>query len=146
APSADLVARLLDDTGAQPLRVIATRARGKLNGGAHFERIEIEPLSPDAISELVHQALGDASESLVSDLLALCDGLPLHVEQVLRYIAEGGGEPYLSLPDTIGARIARLPQEARTLLQVVALAGGEAETTLLAGVDVDDIAGPMALL
>jgi tetratricopeptide (TPR) repeat protein len=59
------------------------------------------------------------------------------VEQVLRFITEGGPDPYPSLADTIGSRIALLPQAARTVLQALALSGGEAELSLFEEAEVD---------
>ncbi|HJZ85150.1 MAG TPA: hypothetical protein VKN99_08285, partial [Polyangia bacterium] len=147
APSAELVSRLLDYPGEGPLCVLATRARGSFQvAGPQVEVLELAAFDEHEVEELQAHALSEAPHSLTESIMAASAGLPLHVEQILRFIAEGGGEPYPSLADTIGARIARLPQEARTLLQAVAIAGGEASASLLRAAQVGGDLGPEGLL
>jgi tetratricopeptide (TPR) repeat protein len=148
APSRDLVDRLLAHPDA-PLTVLATRTGGPfcpVPSAAPLEVVEIEPLSEADVRLLAEQALGEASPGMVASLMQITGGLPLHVDQSLRYLFEGGGEPNLGLADSIGTRIAHLPQDARTLLQTVALGGGEADDALLHAIAVDATAEALAML
>jgi serine/threonine-protein kinase len=51
---------------------------------------------------------------------------PLHVEQLVRFAAEGGTEAPSGLADLIALRIGRLPVDARHLLQAIAVVGDAA--------------------
>src|SRR5262249_37279255 len=111
-----------------------------------FELMEVAPLDESDVLKFAGPALPEASPGLLGNILGASSGLPLHVEQLVRYLAEDGAEPLPSLADAVGARIARLPQDARTLLQAVALAGGEADEALIAAMDVDTAPESVSLL
>jgi serine/threonine-protein kinase len=51
---------------------------------------------------------------------------PLYLEQVLRFAKEQGGEPPARLGDLVAKRVERLPQDARRVLQAIAVFGNEA--------------------
>jgi serine/threonine-protein kinase len=147
-PSRQLVEELLEpesEAEGRGLVLLATRMP-EPSRPVRGESLELLPLGEAEARELLRHALGESSAAQVRAVLEASVGLPLHVEQILRYIAEGGGEPYPNLSDTIGGRIARLPQEARTLLQAVALLGGEATESLLAAIEVGPLPAPVALL
>jgi class 3 adenylate cyclase/tetratricopeptide (TPR) repeat protein len=91
--------------------------------------IELEPL-PRAESELLADALlEDAAlpPNVRATLLDKTEGNPLFVEETVRMVLETGDGSYHRIPDTlqalIGARIDRLPQTERTLLQRASVVG-----------------------
>ena len=66
--------------------------------------------------------------------------LPLYLDQVVRFLAEGGSEPPLRLADLIAHRIGTLQPKARQLLQALAVLGERADEESLRAVlgpDVD---------
>jgi serine/threonine-protein kinase len=58
--------------------------------------------------------------------------LPLHVDQMVRYALEVGGEPPARLGDLIAQRVDLLEPSARLALQALAVLGDRVETELLA--------------
>jgi serine/threonine protein kinase/tetratricopeptide (TPR) repeat protein len=74
--------------------------------------------------------------------------LPLYVDQVVRFMAEGGSEPPQRLADLIAHRIGTLQPKARQLLQALAVLGERADEESLRAVlgqDVD-VAGALDLI
>jgi len=74
--------------------------------------------------------------------------LPLYVDQVIRFLAEGGSEPPQRLADLIAHRIGTLQPKARQLLQALAVLGERADEESLRAVlgpDVD-VPGALALI
>jgi serine/threonine-protein kinase len=74
--------------------------------------------------------------------------LPLYVDQVVRFLAEGGSEPPLRLADLIAHRIGTLQPKARQLLQALAVLGERADEESLRAVlghDVD-VEGALELI
>jgi DNA-binding CsgD family transcriptional regulator/tetratricopeptide (TPR) repeat protein len=107
--------------GDQPLR----RLLGELASVAAAERVEVQPLSLEAVRELAspHEADGDA-------IYALTRGNPFFVTELL---ASGDEAMPATVRDAVLARIARLSPGARRLLEGVALMPARAELWLLAG-------------
>jgi serine/threonine-protein kinase len=137
APSREVVKRLLEQPSLGFTLVIATGTKTAFTKlDSRVEQLELEPFGETMVGDLAKHALLDATPALIATVMRATGGLPLHVEQALRDLAEGG-EPLESLADTIGARIARLPMGERTLLQAIALAGGSADDSLLATMDID---------
>jgi serine/threonine-protein kinase len=65
---------------------------------------------------------------------------PLYVDQVIRFLTEGGSEPPLRLADLIAHRLGTLQPAARQLLQALAVLGDRADLDSLRGLlgaDVD---------
>ncbi|MEY4545664.1 MAG: hypothetical protein RL685_1859 [Pseudomonadota bacterium] len=74
--------------------------------------------------------------------------LPLYVDQVVRFLAEGGSEPPHRLADLIAHRIGTLQPKARQLLQALAVLGERADEESLRAVlgpDVD-VTGALELI
>jgi serine/threonine-protein kinase len=67
-------------------------------------------------------AAGDSKAKTVS---------PMYVEQLIRFNVEGGGDAAPRLGDIIATRIERLPQDARRLLQALAVLGDDCDRALL---------------
>jgi serine/threonine-protein kinase len=94
-------------------------------------------LTPPQLTSLMEQgppvslpprALAGTAGTDVADTV-----LPLYVEQLARFAAEGGAaDPPEGLADLIALRIDRLPPDARRLLQAAAVLGDRAQVHLLA--------------
>jgi tetratricopeptide (TPR) repeat protein len=86
--------------------------------------IRLGPLSPRAADKLVRQALADASEGARAKLIEQSAGNAFYLEELIRASAEGKRE---SLPETVlamvGARLERLPAEARRVLRAASVFG-----------------------
>jgi DNA-binding CsgD family transcriptional regulator len=110
------------------LRVLA----GDLATANAVDRLELEPLSPDAVGQL---ALGHAIDPV--DLHARTGGNPFFVSQVL---ATGGTGVPATVRDAVLARAAGLSGRALEVLETVALALPRAEPWLLEAVAGDRLA------
>jgi DNA-binding CsgD family transcriptional regulator len=120
-----LIASYRDDEleTAKPLRLL-------LGHLADAARVNLSPLSPDAVARLSEQRV-DAAE-----LFRVTAGNPFFVTEVL---AAGSGEIPQTVRDAVLARAARLSRPARTVLETVAVAPPQAELWLL-----DALAGESA--
>ena len=119
-----LIATYRDDglTAGDPLRV----ALGDLGAQRCARRIELAPLSPDAVRELA-----GGSGLPPAELYRLTGGNPFYVTEVLR---AGLGEVPASARDAVLARAARLSGGSREVLDVAALTGARVEARLLESV------------
>ncbi|MSP63294.1 MAG: hypothetical protein EXR72_23715 [Myxococcales bacterium] len=143
-PLLALVSRLLLTPGDGKLVVIATTSdhprTARLQAG---EVIALAPLTGDELCDLVDAILGSSpGADRLAVCLAVADGLPLHVEQIVRVIVDGGTPSGGGLCALLSARIDGLPPDARRALQAAAVIGGEAPRDLIAqlmrpGDDVD---------
>jgi tetratricopeptide (TPR) repeat protein len=87
-------------------------------GAAAFERVEVPRLSEDEVQEYLRRRTGgDPSPEAIRAAVLRSAGLPLF----LRLMVLGDGEPS-NLEDLERARFARLPTEARELVQLLAIA------------------------
>ena len=142
APSRALIARILAQPVPPGLSILLTQAGGRWAG---IETVELAPLSEVEVSELARHALGPTGDALASELAHVTRGQPLHVIELLYQRAQGV-ESVGGLSETIAARMARLPADARALVEAVALAGGQAERTLLTSIGVEMGADALAAL
>jgi DNA-binding CsgD family transcriptional regulator/tetratricopeptide (TPR) repeat protein len=102
-----------------PLRILL----GELATLAHVERLTIHPLSVEAVAQLAGPAGVDAGE-----LHRLTGGNPFYVTEVL---ASGEGAIPATVRDAVLARAARLSDEARDVLDAVAIVPPQMELWLL---------------
>jgi DNA-binding CsgD family transcriptional regulator len=102
-----------------PLRVML----GELASGLALTRVELAPLSPDAILQLAEPSGIDAG-----DLHRVTGGNPFFVTEVL---ASGDALIPSTVRDAVLARAARLSREGRVVLDAVAIAPPQAELWLL---------------
>ncbi|HEY6760569.1 MAG TPA: AAA family ATPase [Baekduia sp.] len=144
-----LLARKLDDTpalvlgtyrddevvGTHPLRV----ALGELPRHA-VERLTLAPLTPDGVAGL---AEGQGVHLDAAALHQRTGGNPFFVTEVL---AAGAGALPETVRDAVLARAARLPPEARVLLDAVAIAPPRVEPWLLEGLVDGDLSQLDAVL
>lgn len=125
-------------------------------GQAGAARLRLEPLAPDAVYELVQRLSRRPEPRRFSALLARAtDGNPFYMAETLRHLVERGlltaaadggwrtpfddstaGYEELPLPDSVRsavtARVQRLPERARRVLQAAALADEPFDAWLLA--------------
>lgn len=95
-------------------------------------RIQLERLSADAIASMI-----DGRPFDVADVLALTNGNPLFVAEVLSSGVDGVPA---SVKDSVLSRAARVPQSVRELLDLVSVIPGGAETSQIVEVlgSIDD--------
>src|SRR5262245_5135059 len=98
-------------------------------GRSQATQIALAPLSTDVSRHLVQSALGDhpLDEDTVTAVLARGEGNPLFLEELVRVLRDGDATNRARIPETIhdvlSARILRLCEEDRHLLQVAAVIG-----------------------
>ncbi|MCU0682124.1 MAG: protein kinase [Polyangiaceae bacterium] len=120
-----------------PVLLLATHAPGFDPGwGDEGLARSLSGLSPASVVGL----LGQASSGQGNDeALASGQGVPpMYVEQLLRFLQEGGGDPPTRLVDVVSQRIERLGASRRCLLQALAVLGDNAERSELARLLPDD--------
>jgi adenylate cyclase len=137
-------------------------------GGSHYQQLALSPLGEGASRELVQDLLGsDGSLGEVSDLIReRTAGNPFFTEEVVHALAASGsliGErgayrltapvDTLALPETVqsllAARIDRLGEQAKHLLQAAAVIGKQFDEPLLgevSGLDGHDLGAALAAL
>jgi len=94
---------------------------------------------------LARRSAGMTPPPSLPGTLAARDAVPpLYVDQLVRFLQEGGVSPPDTLPDLVSARVGRLPPEARILLQCAAILGASSnriDLSKVAGGEVDLDAG-----
>ena len=118
-----------DVVAGHPLRQVL----GDAATGAGVRRVDLAPLSPSAVASLAgHRACGDADAAVppidTAELFRVTGGNPFFVTEVL---AAGSADTPATVRDAVMARVARLPEAARTVLDLIALAGPRVEVGLL---------------
>lgn len=113
-------------------------------GKTYYQQLPVVPLGPNAVDELMRELLGDDSslEGLHPIIQKRTGGNPFFVEEVIQALVEsetlaGGRGAYrlttsvqaLQIPDTVrailAARIDRLAEESKRVLQTAAVIGKE---------------------
>jgi transcriptional regulator with AAA-type ATPase domain/tetratricopeptide (TPR) repeat protein len=101
---------------------------------SYATQVALPPLSPDDSLEVVRGVLGSASlsRSLAERILARAEGNPFFLEELSRVtLARDAVDVPDTVQDVLQARIDRLPDEARGLLQVASVIGREVPRPLL---------------
>ena len=138
------------------------RARGRLDHPDRIVELRLGPLGEDEADELLaHLAPGDVDAEARREVIALAEGNPLYVEQLLRSLLESGGlaprrtwaltVPAAQLPtgleSLLVARIAALPRDARRVAQAGAVLGRTfASNVLVLVTGVDELERNLARL
>jgi len=114
------------------LRVLLER-EGDGSPPRDHREVPLEPLTLDEGRELALRLIGQddpAAVALAETIVRESRGSPYFVYELVEYLQEGGelGEggtlsTHFSLDSVLGRRIGRLPEEAASLLEVLALAG-----------------------
>ena len=162
-----LVERLLKLIDDLPLLIAATSrpapdgsdrrflAHARLEHGERVVELRLGALGDSEAGELLSQlAPGELAPEASSELIAVAEGNPLYLEQLLRSLLESGGlearrtwaltsAPTAQLPigleSLLVARIAALPRDARAVAQAAAVLGRTFAPTVLGFVSgVDD--------
>jgi class 3 adenylate cyclase len=137
-------------------------------GGAHYHQLALSPLGAEASRELLQDLLGSDSslDELSERIRERTEGNPFFTEEVVQALAAAGsliGErgayrltasvDTLALPATVqallAARIDRLGEQAKHLLQVAAVVGKQFDGPLLAevsGLDDRDLGAALGAL
>ncbi len=109
----------------------------------HARRLELQGLTADDVARLIETAAGRRpSAALTTDVHDVTNGNPFFVDELLRLLAMQGRlrpiEPvFASLPipegirDAVRRRLEPLSANARTLLEIAAVAGRESDTAVL---------------
>ena len=145
--------RRVAERDASGVRLIVTlTAAEAMTWPADCLRLPLEALDGEALGFFATQLARsrELGELSALQLTELTGGLPAHLEQLVRYLAEGGAVEHApsALPDLIAARLASLPRDALVLCQATAVFGREAAATLVAqaaGLDNVDAALAMAI-
>jgi tetratricopeptide (TPR) repeat protein len=90
--------------------------------------LPVKPLADDEVRELIASLLPPdrvLAESIVDSIVREAVGSPFLVEQLGRHLVDNDptGSAAITLGDMLDARMARLPAEARRLLETVSVAG-----------------------
>ncbi|HXH85002.1 MAG TPA: sigma 54-interacting transcriptional regulator [Candidatus Tectomicrobia bacterium] len=141
--SEELLGSLVADLPGTPLLFLATYRpgyRAPWIDRSFATQMALSPLSPEESDALV-RAAADAAlpETVTRAILNRAEGNPFFLEELCRAVAQGRKPPAsLGVPDTveqvIGARVARLPDEARRVLECAAVLGREFRADLLAAI------------
>jgi class 3 adenylate cyclase/tetratricopeptide (TPR) repeat protein len=152
--SADFFDHLVDSIAAAPVLLVTTYRPGY--GPRWLDRsvaseLTLHPLTPDESHQVVQALAGAAplGEATTGLILSKAEGNPFFLEELTRAVIEHGLGAPLAIPDTIQgvlmARIDRLPEEAKGLLQVASILGREVSLPLLAAVWGDEASLPRCL-
>jgi len=147
--SEDLLASLIDPIGAARVLVLATYRSGyrpRFMDRSYATQISVQRLSPEDSRGLVAGILardeapdGLNVDTLATDILEKAEGNPFFLEELAwSWLELGEARGRTTLPDTIQgllmARLDRLPEEHKRLLQTASVLGREFSRTLLAAV------------
>ena len=142
--SEEYVGTLVQDLGSVPILVVATHRpdwQPRWSSPAGAEELVLKPLGEVDSLALVHAVVAGAHlpEPLARAILDRASGNPLFLEELARAVAEQGHPAAAgSVPDTLrsvlGARLDRLPDALKRLLQTAAVLGREFPRRLLEAV------------
>jgi class 3 adenylate cyclase/tetratricopeptide (TPR) repeat protein len=142
--SQELAESLAENVPSAAILIVATyrpEFRPPWAGKSYAAQIPLQPLSPDDSLDVVRSVLRDESlaDPVTDEIVAKADGNPLFLEQLALHAGETAGpRSELMVPatihDVVMARIDRLPEEAKRLLQTTAVIGREFSLRLLRAV------------
>ncbi len=127
-PSRELVRLLCESNNRSPsLRIIVTSDESKICDIDGADVVSLLALSEDDLRSVVAHfaSRGHPDMVTIEELERNTDGSPAHLDQLLRYVAEGGDSQNSpeTLADLVAARIDFLPQVAIRVLQGAAVFG-----------------------
>lgn len=113
----------------------------------HVRRLELEPLSAEAIKALAIEASGRAlADRDVAVIVERASGNPLFAIELARAIASSGGDVPDTIERIIASRIDQLAPATRRLVRTAAVLGTQFDEAILRAVyDADDGAGGASL-
>jgi class 3 adenylate cyclase len=117
---------------ASPATALQSTLRTRWAEG--YDELALAPLPPGAAAELAGALLGEAPADARAALLARAEGNPFYIEELARVLAEDlreWSEVPASLRAVIAARVDRLPEAPRRVLQLAAVVGRDFTPELL---------------
>jgi transcriptional regulator with AAA-type ATPase domain len=141
--SAAWLGALVEHVAEVPLLVVATYRPGyeaPWRAGAAVTQIALAPLTAADSRRIVEATFGDVATDgdVVDSILARAEGHPFFLEELARVVREGGAGAALVIPETvegtIRARIDRLTEPTRHVLQTAAVLGRAFPRAVLASV------------
>jgi DNA-binding CsgD family transcriptional regulator/tetratricopeptide (TPR) repeat protein len=97
-------------------------------------RIDLAPLDPAEVTDLVHTLAPAASPATVVEIVARSEGIPFYVEELAAATGAGGGSLPDSLRDALLGHVTGLSDEVQQLLRLAATHGNRVDHDLLAAV------------
>ena len=122
-PSRDLIFSLIAAAGGQSLTLLITHSPNYAQlWPPEVELLDLSPLDEDACAAMVHSLFAqDVAPEMIERISRIARGQPLFIEQlVYAEVCEGIADPPGKVADLLAARVERLPQEERNVLQWVA--------------------------
>jgi DNA-binding SARP family transcriptional activator/tetratricopeptide (TPR) repeat protein len=116
-----------DDELPMPLRIL----RRRLQQDDLARHVGVSRLEPDAVYEIVALTVGirDGGTEVARRLYDASEGNPLFLSELIRGIQETGSQPLaLTLQTVVSARIARLDDRSRFLLDAASVVGSSFDT------------------
>ncbi len=104
-------------------------------GRAPVEQIEVGPLSAWDARNVAAARLGELGDDLAESIAEESGGIPFFIDELARYVRsvpEGSWRGVLHLDEVVRSRVEALPDVARELLEVAAIAGQPTGLPLLA--------------
>jgi hypothetical protein len=124
-----LLRELLRGAGAPTMLVLATvrgddAALASALEGLPTERTQLGPLTDDECRRLAERTIPDAAARFdLARVAREAGGHPMFLQEILRHLDVAGGVDTGTLDDALSARVALLRPEARTVLEIVCIAG-----------------------
>ncbi len=131
---------LLESMAGAPILLLMTYRPGYRPPGAeksYATQMALDPLSQEDSRTVVHAVLQteQVPDPLTQLILARAEGNPFFLEELARVVGEHGRHPPRAVPETLRdvllARIDRLPEDAKRLLQTASVLGREFSLRLL---------------
>jgi len=139
--SEDFLASLVDSLVTEPIMLVATYRPGYQPpwlGRSWASQLSLPPLAPVESRELVMNVLARRVADLADVVVRRAEGNPFFLEELPRGIAESAADSPTAVPETVQgvlmARIDRLADEPRRLLQTASVLGREFSLRLLEAV------------
>ncbi|HLK36444.1 MAG TPA: protein kinase [Polyangiaceae bacterium] len=102
-----------------------TALRERLADACDFRDVDLDELPPAEAQDLARTLLGSAEDAVVEAIATEARGSPLFVAELARWAGERREiAPAVALDQVILARVAELPDDARTLLETLCVAAG----------------------
>ena len=138
ATSLDLVTYLATTVDSGRLLLVATTRPDGASRLARLvalgELLSLRPLADTAVRELAADLVHSPDEDLLDRIIALGEGIPLYVEEMVAVQAVSPSEVPTALALTFAARLAGLSKSARQALDAVAVAQADVPADLLRNV------------
>jgi len=138
ATSLDLVTFLATTVGSGQLLLVVTTRTDGANRLARLvalgELLSLGPLTDDEMRELAGNVTDPPERALLEQIIALGQGIPLYVEELVAVQAASSSKVPGALALTFTARVAGLSKTGRQVLEAVAVAEGDVPADLLRSV------------